>query len=158
MGQANLCVVNGAENCSSHTKPTETRWKLRVVTRFADTGVPLPLVRTAAVGGARWWDAGVAHITACFHFDSSGGAGQGGGIRPHTQPNALLTKAEVGINKQQTLKGDWLHNNTSHTLILLPTCTHPRIPFWTSPEPSTPPTCRCFTFRPCISFPTMTVP
>lgn len=38
------------------------------------------------------------------------------------------------------------------------TCMHPLIPFWTSPEPSTPPTCRCFTFKPWISFPTITVP
>lgn len=34
----------------------------------------------------------------------------------------------------------------------------PLIPFWTSPDPSTPPTCRCFTFKPRISFPTITVP
>lgn len=34
----------------------------------------------------------------------------------------------------------------------------PRIPFCTSPDPKTPPTCRCFTFTPLISFPTMTVP
>lgn len=59
---------------------------------------------------------------------------------------------------------------TSYTFILCPshtsiwvkaarlTCMHPRIPFWTSPDPSTPPTCRCFTFRPWISFPTITVP
>lgn len=68
--------------------------------------MPLPLVWTAAVGGARRWDAGVPHVTACFHLDSSGRAGQRGSIRPHTQPNALSTKAKVCINKQQTVKGD----------------------------------------------------
>lgn len=37
------------------------------------------------------------------------------------------------------------------------TCMQPLSPFCTSPEPRTPPTCRCFTFRPCSSFPTTTV-
>ncbi len=41
------------------------------LTRFADTGVPLPLVRTAAVAGARRRNTGVANITAGLYFDSS---------------------------------------------------------------------------------------
>lgn len=57
--------------------------------------------------------------------------------------------------ESKTLKHPSKHKTVSPLIF---TCMHPLIPFWTSPEPSTPPTCRCFTFKPWISFPTITVP
>lgn len=74
--------------------------RLCSLTRLTDTGVPLPLVRTAAVGGARGWNAGIAYIAARLYFDSSGRAGQGGGIRSHTQPNALQRDERAVLNKR----------------------------------------------------------
>lgn len=65
------------------------------LTRFAETGVTLPLVSTAAVAGARRRDAGVSYITAGLYFHSSGGAGQRGGVRPYTQPNTLYKEREM---------------------------------------------------------------
>lgn len=76
------------------------------LTWFADAGVPLPLVWAAAVGGARWWNTGVPHVTARFHSDRSGRTGQRGSVRPHTQANTLSAEAEVCVHTQQTLKGD----------------------------------------------------
>lgn len=78
-----------------HLPPSNTpASSLCTLTRFADTCVPLPLVWTAAVAGARRRDAGVANITAGLYFDSSWWAWQGRRVRPYTQPNALWEEKE----------------------------------------------------------------
>lgn len=67
------------------------------LTRFTNTGVSLPVVSAAAVGGARRRDTGVANGAARLHFDSSRWVRQGRGIRAHAQPDALQSE-KSGLN------------------------------------------------------------
>lgn len=66
-------MLSGLGVVSVHVEAPSSRTasesSLGSLTRFADTGVPLPLVGTAAVGGARRRDARVADITANLYFD-----------------------------------------------------------------------------------------
>lgn len=96
-------------SCCSSSRTTSSTWSTTPAPRrisltgFAVAGVPLPLVGTAAVGGARRRDAGGADVTAGLYFDSSWWPWQGRRVGPYAQPNALSEEREVNVQSSQSI-------------------------------------------------------